>query len=124
MKYLIFVVLMLGTALLILLSGFALPTAIALLVFVLAITSDFYTTHRCLKNRGREGNPMVGFLFKRVGVYKTFGLMAVFWVCIIWFKWLPSTEGVQTAVALVYWLVPINNLIVLRKLSKRCPVQS
>ena len=42
MKYCVFIALMLGTACLILLSGLAFPTMIALLVFILAVSSDFW----------------------------------------------------------------------------------
>lgn len=119
MKYIVFVMLILGTACLILLSGFTLPTMTALLIFVSAITADFYTTWRCLKEKGREGNPIMAFLFRRVGLYKSFGLLAGVWVLIIVFKWLPAAEGMQTAIALSYWLVPVNNVMVLAKLMKK-----
>jgi len=119
MKYVIFIALMLGTACLVLFSGLVFPTVVALTVLVLAITSDFYTTLRCLKEQGREGNPVVALLFKKVGVYKTFGLMVIMWTCFIMFRWLPQTEGIQTAVACAYWLVPANNMIVLAKLKRK-----
>lgn len=119
MKYIIFVALLLGTAILILFSGFTLPTAIALTVLVLAVTSDFYTTWRCLKEKGREGNPVVGFLFRKIGLYKSFGLLVIMWVCFIVFRWLGQPESIQTAVALAYWLIPMNNLMVLMRLRKR-----
>ena len=119
MKYAIFIALMLGTATLVLFSGLAFPTMIALVVLVSAITSDFYTTLRCLKEQGKEGNPVVALLFKRVGVYKTFGLMVCVWTCFIVFRWMHQTEGIQTAVAIAYWLVPVNNMIVLAKLKRK-----
>jgi len=119
MKYLIFVILLMGTAFLILLSGFTLPTEVALLILILAIASDFYTTWRCLRRGRREGNPMAAFLFRKVGVYKSFGLLAGIWVIIIMFRFLPATEGIQTAIALVYWVVPVNNLIVLMKSRRK-----
>jgi len=119
MRFIIFITALLGTATLILLSGFRLPTQFALMVLLLAVTSDFYTTWECLKMRGREGNPVVAFLFKRVGLRRTFGVMAIAWTCSITFRWLPSVEGIQTAVALAYWLVPVNNIIVLVRLSRK-----
>lgn len=119
MKYVIFVMAMLGTAVLSLLSGLAFPTVVALLVLLSAVTADFFTTWRCLKERGREGNPVVAFLFKRVGVFKTFGLMLVLWTMFVMFRWIHQTEGIQTAVAIAYWLVPVNNVIVLIKLKKK-----
>ena len=119
MKYIIFVVVMLGTACLIQISGFAFPTWIALLVLILAIASDFLTTWACLRKQGREGNPVMALLFRKIGLYKTFGLMAGIWVCFIVFRWLGTTAASQTAVALVYWMIPMNNMLVLVKLNRK-----
>lgn len=119
MKFIKFMVLLLGTAALILISGLRLPTDYALLVLVSAVTFDFYTTWKCLKVGGREGNPVIAFLFRKIGVLGTFGLMVAIWTCFIVFRWLPSTVGIQTAVAFSYWLVPMNNFMVLRGLMKR-----
>ena len=44
MKYVGFIMAMLMTAFLISISGFTLPTIVALLVLILAITAAFYTT--------------------------------------------------------------------------------
>ena len=119
MKYVIFVVVMLATACLIQISGFAFPTWTALLVLILAITSDFLTTWACLRKQGREGNPVMALLFREIGLYKTFGLMAGIWVCFIVFRWLDTPDGSQTAVALVYWMVPVNNIVVLVRLRRK-----
>ena len=119
MKYIIFVVVMLGTACLIQISGFTFPTWIALLVLILAIASDFLTTWACLRKQGREGNPVMALLFRKIGLYKTFGLMAGIWVCFIVFRWLGTTAASQTAVALVYWMIPMNNMVVLVKLNRK-----
>lgn len=119
MKYVVFIALMLATACLILYSGLVLPSMIALLIFVLAITSDFLTTWLCLRMRGKEGNPVMAFLFRRVGILWSFGIMAVLWVVIIMTRFMPAVEGVQTAIALTYWYVPINNILVLRRLTKQ-----
>lgn len=119
MKYAIFIVLMFGTASLVLLFVPALPTAIALLILILAVALDFFTTYRCLKRGGREGNPVIAFFFRKIGVLGTFGVMAGIWVCFIVFRLLPGEPGIQTAVAFAYWLVPINNIVVLRRLSRK-----
>ena len=119
MKYIIFVVVMLVTAFLIQISGFSFPTWIALLVLILAIASDFLTTWACLRKQGREGNPVMALLFRKIGLYKTFGLMAGIWVCFIVFRWLGTTAASQTAVALVYWMIPMNNMVVLVKLNRK-----
>ena len=112
MKYIMFVVGMMTAACMILYSGFTLPTMVALVVLVLAVASDFLTTYMCLRLKRKEGNPGIAFLFKKLGVAGTFGLLACVWVAFIWFRWLPSTHGIQTAVALVYWAAPVNNLVV------------
>lgn len=119
MKFLAFMVLLLGTATLILFSGFTLPTWLGLVVLITAVSSDFTTTWLCLRKGGREGNPVIAFLFGKIGVWKTFGVMVGIWTCFIVFRWLGSTEGIQTAVAFSYFLVPMNNLMVLRKLCRR-----
>ncbi len=119
MKYVIFMALMLGTASLILLSGLVFPTVIALTVLVSAVILDFYTTLRCLREKGREGNPVVALLFRKVGVYKTFGLMVILWICFIMFRWIHEPASTQTAVAIIYWYVPVNNMMVLRRLKRQ-----
>ena len=119
MKYITFIVLLMMTAFLVLLSGFTLPTAVALLVLASAVASDFYTTWRCLQVKGKEGNPVMAFLFKRVGIPKSFAIMVVVWTVFVLLRWLPQSEGIQTAVALAYWLVPLNNLTVLAKLRRK-----
>jgi len=119
-KYAMFIVLMLGTACLVLIYSPPLPTVIALTILVCAVTLDFLTTYLCLRKRGREGNPVIAFLFRKIGVLGTFGVMAGVWGCFIALRWLPAEPGIQTAVAFAYWLVPMNNLVVLRKLSRKC----
>ncbi len=123
MKYVVFIVLLLLTATLVLLSGFTLPTAVALLVLASAVTSDFYTTWRCLQAKGKEGNPVVAFLFKKVGIPKSFAILVAMWTVFVLLRWLPQSEGIQTAVAIAYWLVPLNNLTVLAKLRRKNATQ-
>ena len=122
-KYILFIALLLGTAILIMLSGFVLPTEIALLVLISAVTSDFFTTWKCLKKTGREGNPVVALLFKKAGMGKTFCVMAGIWVLFITLRWLHIPNGEQTAIAFTYWWVPVNNVIVLARLSKKARMQ-
>lgn len=118
-KYIAFIALCMGVAIAVFLSGFVMPTLVAVSVLVLAILSDTTTTYLCLRKKGQEGNPVVARLFKRLGYKGTTMVWLGIWVLIIWFRVLPASETVQTAVALAYWMVPINNLWVLRRLSKR-----
>jgi len=120
-KYIMFVMLMMGIAVVVFLSGFVIPTPIAILVLVVAILSDTTTTYLCLRKKGQEGNPVVARLFKKLGYRGTTAVWLGIWALIIWFRVLPASEQVQTAVALAYWIVPVNNLWVLRRLSKRNP---
>jgi len=117
-KYIAFIVLMFSTALVVFYLGLRLPTPAALVVLVMAVGADFLTTYLCLRQSGREGNPVMAFLFRRVGIGGTYGLMVCVWIAVIWFRWLPTDVGSQTAIAFTYWLVPLNNLIVLRRLHR------
>lgn len=119
MKFIVFMIAMLGTAVLILYSGLAFPTMVALTLFILAIGADFLTTHLCYRKKGREGNPVMAVLHKRIGLRNSFLVMGGLWTVIIITRFMPATEGVQTAISLVYWFVPANNLWVLRRLGKK-----
>lgn len=117
-KFIWFCLLMFSVAIIVLLSGFQLPTAGGLILFISAILADDVTTYICLKLGGTEGNPVVSFLFRKIRIKEfriigTFVLMGVLWALIIYFRWLPASEAVQTAIACAYWLVPINNILVI-----------
>lgn len=58
-------------------------------------------------------------LHKRIGLRNSFLVMGGLWTVIIITRFMPATEGVQTAISLVYWFVPANNLWVLRRLGKK-----
>ena len=118
-KFILFIVLVLGTACLIMLSEYKLPAGWPIPVLVTAIMMDFLTTYLCLRVGGREGNRVVAFVFKRAGIWGTFMASCVLWAIIIHFRVAPSNLGSQTAVALAYWLVPVNNVIVLVRLHKK-----
>ncbi len=118
MKYVIFILLMFGTAILVLATGLALPTVIALLILVSAISADFYTTWACMQKQGTEGNPVMALMFRKIGLRKAFGVMSIIWIIFIMFRWLPQEADVQTEIAFAYWLVPLNNLMVLIRLKK------
>lgn len=107
-----FVMLMMCVAVVVFLSGFHMPTIMSVIVLTVAVFSDSFTTWLCLRNRRKEGNPVVAFLFKKLGFMGSTVLWWMVWVLIIWFRVLPAPENVQTAVAIAYWLVPANNLMV------------
>lgn len=118
LKLFAFVAIVLGTACVLMLSGFHLPTFASLAVLLFAIGCDDLTTYLCLKKSGREGNPIAAFLMKKAGIKGTIIIMACIWGVIIYTRWLPSQPSSQTAIAFAYLLVPINNLWVLRRLTK------
>lgn len=117
-KYLIFCFMMMGTAVAIMLSGITLPTILALIVLVVAVLMDDFTTWRALKLGFKEQNPIVAFLFKRISVPGTFLVMLGCWAVFICLVWMKTSENQQTALACAYWLVPINNMMLLRKAAK------
>lgn len=119
MKFILFMILLLGTATLVLQSGYTFTTGIALMVLLSAVSMDFITTWLCLRVKGREGNPVIAFLFRKISVPGTFLLMAGIWTAFILLRWLPASVGIQTAVAVAYWLVPVNNVMVLARLRKK-----
>lgn len=119
MKFVLFMILLLGTACLVFLSGFVLPTVVALTLLVLAVSADFLTTYLCYQRKGTEGNPIMAVLHKKIGLRSSFIVMAGVWTLIIIFRFMPAVEGVQTAIAIAYWWVPLNNLQVLRRLTKQ-----
>lgn len=127
-----FVALMMGTACMIFLTEFKLhfhpTTAIGLTILIVGVSLDFLTTYLCLRVSGKEGNPVIAFLMRKITVFGTFGLMALLWVVFIELRFLHSDVYSQFAIACTYWLVPGNNILVLRKLILRkratVPVQN
>lgn len=118
-KFIAFCALMLGVCYAVFLTGFTLSTPVNVTLLVSAIALDSFTTWLCLRKKGTEGNPVVSRLFKKLGFLGTWSIWAVLWTLIIVFRFVPSNEQSQTAVACAYWLVPINNLWVLWRLAKR-----
>jgi phosphatidylglycerophosphate synthase len=118
-KFIMFAALVMGLAVMVMLSGLTFSTPVSFVILAVAVSGDFLTTYLCLRAQGKEGNPAVAFLFKRIGIGGTFMVMVGIWGLFIAFRWLPSSLGAQTAVALVYWIVPVNNTVVLRRLNKR-----
>ena len=119
-KFYWFTALMFLTGIMWMVIGIRLPWHISLLILMVAIYSDMLTTYLCTHLSGREGNPVVAFMFKRISIWGTFMLSACIWCLYIYFMWMRSLESVQTAMAITYWWVPLNNVLVLRRLRKEC----
>ena len=122
-KYVWFACLVLATAcaieILSEMTGLVLPGMVSLLILVAALLGDMLTTYLCLRVGGREGNPVIAWLFKHLTVLGTFGLAAIVEGLFIYFRILHASDYSKMAVALTYLLVPANNLIVMRRLINR-----
>ena len=117
-KYIAFIAVVFCAAIAVFISGLVLITPVAVSILVAAIISDTVTTKLCLNKSGREGNPVVAVLFKRLGYKGTLALWTAVWGLIIYFRILPADNATQTAIGIAYWLVPLNNLWVLRRLTR------
>ena len=108
-----------SVAFLVLLSGFTLPVGLSISILVSAVAVDSYSTYRSLKAGGTEANPIVRFLFKRIGFNATLVLVWIAWALIIHFKVITALPQQQTALALAYWVIPVNNFLVVWKYKQR-----
>ena len=96
-----------------------LSAPIPLMLLIAEILTDTTTTYLCLKKSGTETNPIVGFLFKKLGIVWTFVIVWAVWVWTVNANFLHTNMLTQTAFVIVYAFVPVNNLVVLWRLSKK-----
>lgn len=98
--------------------GLSPPFSLTCALLMSAVVGDYGTTVKALRMGGKEGNPFVGMLFNKIGVGKggliVLGLFILFAIFI--FRNSPPYQ--QLALASIYWVVPINNLIVIKRLRK------
>jgi len=98
--------------------GLCPPASLTITLFAVAVASDYGTTVKTSRMGGKEGNPFVGLLFKKIrpeigGLF----VLAFFALAIIFvFDDMPTHQ--QLAFGCAYWMVPINNLLVMRRLRK------
>jgi len=118
-KFIAFCALMLAVAVAVFYSGFALPTQVNVGLLLGAAVTDSFTTWLCLRKKRQEGNPVVAFLFKKIGFFGTLAIWYALFGLNIWFKYIPSDVHSQTGVWCAYWLVPLNNLWVYWKAWRR-----
>jgi len=112
--------LMVLVALFLFFSGFTLPVAVSVGILVLALACDSYTTYRCLKVGAKEANPLIKFLFDRIGFRNTTILWWILWAVIITFYVMNAQPQTMAIKAVVYWIVPLNNLrVYVRILGKQ-----
>jgi hypothetical protein len=92
---------------------------LTLAFFLCAVMSDYATTVKATELGGKEGNPFAGFLFSIFGVREG-GMLVVMFVAIVAILiWKTTLPYQQLAFACAYWLVPINNLLVIQRLESR-----
>ena len=118
-KYIAFCALMFVVAFAVFYSGFTLPKPVNVCLLLGAVVADSLTTWLCFWEKGREGNPLVAFLFKKMGFWGTLVLWYALFGLNIWFIYVPSNLHNQTGVWCAYWLVPLNNLFVFWKSRRR-----
>jgi len=83
-----------------------------LIVFVLLNAADIYTTHRVLKQGGRELNPILAKLFEKadpIVVMVTLKLAAV------WALWYVNVYWITALACAVYLYVVVNNYYEIKK---------
>ncbi len=83
-----------------------------LIVFVLLNAADIYTTHRVLKQGGRELNPILAKLFEKadpIVVMVTLKLAAV------WALWYVDVYWITALACAVYLYVVVNNYYEIKK---------
>ena len=83
-----------------------------LIVFVLLNAADIYTTHRVLKQGGRELNPVLAKLFEKadpIVVMVTLKLAAV------WALWYVDVYWITALTCAVYLYVVVNNYYEIKK---------
>ncbi len=100
-------------------TGIRLPTIVSLLILIGEVAADTTTAYLCLRKRGTETNPIVVFLFKKLGYIWTFALVWAVWAWLISTNFLHANMLTQTAFVIVYAFVPVNNLVVYWRLSKK-----
>lgn len=79
-------------------------------LFVVLTILDGLTTYKALqKSSNREANPIMAFLFKKLGIVKGLVIAKAIAIGIIWYLMGPGTEWVLLAVNVVYIYVVWNN---------------
>jgi len=98
--------------------GLSPPFSLTVVLLLSAVASDYGTTVKATRLGGKEGNPLLNIFFKKVGVDK--GGLAVIglFILMVIFVFRNAPPYQQLALASTYWLVPINNLIVIKRLKK------
>lgn len=92
------------------------PWGITGSIFILLILFDHITTHYALSIGGVELNFIVDKMFKYIGRETTSVAMFCGSVLLILFLWRYLSTPIQIGAVSAYSIVPINNLLVIRRL--------
>ncbi len=83
-----------------------------LIVFVLLNAADIYTTHRVLKQGGRELNPVLAKLFEKADPLV---VMVTLKVAAVWALWYVDVYWITALACAVYLYVVVNNYYEIKK---------
>lgn len=118
-KYPIAVMLMFGFCLALTLLfrhlGLSPPWFLSLALLLSAILADYISTVIASRLGAKEANPIVNLLFSKVGVERGGLIVIAIFIGIILSMWRILPPYKQLAIACTYVIVPINNLLVIRK---------
>lgn len=94
------------------------PFSLTCALLMSAVASDYGTTVKATRMGGKEGNPFVGKLFNKIGVEKGGLIVIGLFILFVIFIFRNSPPYQQLALGCMYWIIPVNNLIVIKRLRK------
>jgi hypothetical protein len=83
-----------------------------LIVFALLQIGDIYTTHRVLKQGGRELNPVLAKLFEKADPLV---VMVTLKLAAVWALWYVNVYWITALACAVYLYVVVNNYYEIKK---------
>jgi hypothetical protein len=92
----------------------------AMVILAIGVCLDMLSTYLCFINGGQEGNPAAAWMIKKLGIFGLFGTVAAIWAVLFKFVIFAPNASIyaQTALAITYWAVPVNNFLVLKRLLR------
>ena len=99
--------------------GISPPISITIPVLWSAIIADHETTKKALKLGGKECNFFANTLFKKLGAKAGLWIILGLFIMFTIFMFVDAPPYQQLALGCAYWLIPINNLLVIRRLRKQ-----
>jgi len=123
-RYIVVITLMIGiyTILIEILSRVNIPDIHYLIsggLLLLVAVCDHTLTKKALDVGAEEGNPIVNFIFRKVGFrFGSLFILALLCVFVI-FLWSSLPVYAQFSLIIVYSIVPVNNILVVMKRRKK-----